>query len=183
MNPRDKIMSPSTQITGFALYAPFDNIDTDLIIPAQHITSIEKDGYLKGVFEQLGFVRQKIVGDVNAKNEYVMISQSNFGCGSSREQAIWALKEAKVTAVIASSFAEIFSNNAARNQFPLICVENNDISALLLPGNSEQFISIDLEKSLISTSHGLNITFQMNAYVKRCLLGDINHIDYILANI
>lgn len=177
-------MSLSTIIEGNAIYAPFDNIDTDLIIPAQHITSISKEGYLKGVFEQLHMVRQKISDKMLTKDqEHILVTQNNFGCGSSREQAVWALKEAGIVAVIATSYGEIFSNNATRNKFPLITIHKSEIAKLMSLNAPDQSIKIDLVNSLISTSRGINTSFVLNQYTRRCLIDEMDPIIYIMENL
>ena len=104
------------KIIGKTIPLAMNEVDTDLIIPAQYLTSIKKEGYGKNVFRRLKdsdpyfvFNQEKYQG------ANILVTKENFGCGSSREHAVWALKEAGIKAVIAISFADIFFNNAAKN--------------------------------------------------------------------
>jgi 3-isopropylmalate/(R)-2-methylmalate dehydratase small subunit len=150
-----------------------DDVDTDLIIPADYLKITDKRGLGQHLFE-------RIAKDINLESysgRSIMIAGSNFGCGSSREHAAWALYDFGVRVVIASSFADIFYNNALKNGIlPLVCGGGQELFAY------EGELEVDLEKQ--NFSYGANtFSFEIDAYSKTCLIEEIDDLDYLFENI
>lgn len=168
-------------ITGRCVPLLLDDVDTDIIIPAQHLTQTAKSGYGQHAFARLkqadpAFVlNQAIYQTAN-----VLIAGNNFGCGSSREHAVWAIQEMGIDAVIAPSFADIFSNNAQKNHLPLINLHVDACRQLArLPAT--QNITIDLVHKQIHSRCGV-MDFAINPFFQHVLIEGIDELDHLLAH-
>ena len=167
-----------------------DNIDTDQIIPSREMKTISKKGLKSGLFAnwQYLYSEGKKIGLNNDfilnKNEFrhteILISGKNFGCGSSREHAVWALRDFGINVVIAKSFGRIFKNNCARNQ--LLTIELSDekidyIGDLVIKGRGCNLMTIDLKEQMITTYDNKKIKFEVDPYLLGMLLKNQDFID------
>ena len=167
-----------------------DNIDTDQIIPSREMKTISKKGLKSGLFAnwQYLYSEGKKIGLNNDfilnKNEFrhteILISGKNFGCGSSREHAVWALRDFGINVVIAKSFGRIFKNNCTRNQ--LLTIELSDekidyIGGLVIKGRGYNLITIDLKEQMITTYDNKKIKFEVDPYLMGMLLKNQDFID------
>lgn len=162
------------------------DIDTDLIIPAQFLKSTQQTGYGEHLFYNL---RQKDPLFPTQLKVYqqcqMLVAKDNFGCGSSREHAVWALKEWGIQAIIATSFSDIFYSNALKNNLLVITLEENIIENFLLKAESPQglTLTIDLPHQTIDDHMGRSYPFQIDPFRKECLLKDMNDLDYLLSKL
>ena len=158
-----------------------DNVDTDQIIPAKFLTVTDKNGLAKYLFSYWRYDNNDKLNPDFCLNRYpeskILISAINFGCGSSREHAPWALKDYGFKAVICGSAAEIFKNNSFKNTLPIIEL-GDDIHKLLAKEDSKK-LSIDFEKEEILIDE-LKLSFKLNEFQKYCILNDINEFDFLL---
>lgn len=183
-------MEPFNIHTGIA--APLDrvNIDTDAIIPKQFLRKIERTGFGKHLFHEWRFTDYEGTKEnpdfVLNKPEYrkatILLTRDNFGCGSSREHAPWALTDYGFRVVIAPSFADIFYNNSVKNGLLLVQLKSDEVEALFqdlkkAPGET---MTADLEKQTISTHTGKTYSFPINSFAKHCLLNGLDQIGWTL---
>lgn len=156
-----------------------NDVDTDQIIPAQFLTSVSKEGYGANLFSRL---RKEDPEFPMNKPEYkgaeILVAGYNFGCGSSREHAVWAITDAGIKVVIAESFADIFFNNSAKNGLLLIQLPKEAVEKLQKCDGS---VIVDLESQTVKSSNGDSFKFDYDPFRKYCLLGGLDDIDYILS--
>jgi len=183
-------MQPFKNFTGHA--APLDrpNVDTDQIIPKQFLKAVVRSGLKKGLFfdwrlnpdgsENPEFVlnRQRYQG------ASILVARANFGCGSSREHAVWALTDAGFRAVIAPSFADIFHNNSLKNGLLPIKLKDSDVDHIIKGcGDYESYrLSVDLPRQTVSDDFGWEAHFDIEPFAKRCLLEGLDDIALTLAH-
>jgi 3-isopropylmalate/(R)-2-methylmalate dehydratase small subunit len=177
-------MQKFDKLTGVA--APLDilNIDTDMIIPKQFLKTIKRSGLGKNLFDEMRYARDgsELPGFVLNKAPYrqaeILVAGDNFGCGSSREHAPWALLDFGIRCVISTSFADIFYNNCFKNGILPIVVLADERDALLADAadieNPE--LSIDLVSQTIRRPNGVTISFEVDAFRKKCLLEGLDDI-------
>jgi 3-isopropylmalate/(R)-2-methylmalate dehydratase small subunit len=177
-------MKKFDKLTGVA--APLDilNIDTDMIIPKQFLKTIKRSGLGKNLFDEMRYARDgsELPGFVLNKAPYrqaeILVAGDNFGCGSSREHAPWALLDFGIRCVISTSFADIFYNNCFKNGILPIVVSADERDALLADAadieNPE--LSIDLVSQTIRRPNGVTISFEVDAFRKKCLLEGLDDI-------
>ena len=162
-------------------YLPIVNIDTDMIIPKQFLKTIKRTGLGKNLFFEMRYDDQGkensdfILNQTPFNNSKILIAGKNFGCGSSREHAPWALLDFGITCVISSSFADIFYNNCFKNGILPIILNDEKIKELSEYANRKEEISVDLfEEKVI---YGNNeIKFQIDSFKKKCLLEGLDDI-------
>ena len=164
------------RITGPAIPFGRANVDTDLIIPARYMRTTGRDGLGAGAFEPLHGQQGNVFDDPIYKDAPILVAGANFGCGSSREHAVWALQQIGIEAVIAPGFGEIFETNALKNGLLAIAVPEEAVEALL-EMRPEQHLTIDLVAETI-ISPGGDIAFRVDPFRKHCL---INRLDEIAA--
>lgn len=165
-----------------AIPLDLDNVDTDMIIPALHLTSTTKTGYGMGLFSNLKNMYPNFIFNNKEYNKHsILISKNNFGCGSSREHAVWALQQYGIKAIICSSFSDIFYNNAAKNGLLLIKLAEKDVNFILeiTLENSAVAMTIDLEHQEVKC-YGSTYKFEYNSFRKHCLINGIDDLDYLL---
>ena len=177
-------MQKFDKLTGVA--APLDilNIDTDMIIPKQFLKTIKRSGLGKNLFDEMRYARDgsELPGFVLNKAPYrqaeILVAGDNFGCGSSREHAPWALLDFGIRCVVSTSFADIFYNNCFKNGILPIVVSADERDALLADAadieNPE--LSIDLVSQTIRRPNGVTISFEVDAFRKKCLLEGLDDI-------
>ncbi|HEY7084090.1 MAG TPA: 3-isopropylmalate dehydratase small subunit [Hyphomicrobiaceae bacterium] len=183
-------MQKFTKLTAVAAPMPMINVDTDAIIPKQFLKTIKRTGLGKHLFHELRFDEQgKEVPDfVLNKPAYrkaqILVAGDNFGCGSSREHAPWALLDFGIRCVISTSFADIFYNNCFQNGILPIKVSPEDLDKLMDDANrgANATITVDLENQEIRGPDGGVVKFAMDAFRKRCLLEGLDNIGLTLKN-
>jgi len=190
-------MEKFTQLNG--LVAPLDraNVDTDLIIPKQFLKSIKRTGFGPNLFDELryldeGFPGQDatnrplntdfVLNQPRFKNSEVLLSRANFGCGSSREHAPWALVDYGFRAIIAPSFADIFFNNAPKNGLLLIQLDEATVERLFkeVEATEGYKLLVDLPAQTVTTPSGEVLSFEMDQFRKHCLIEGLDDIGLTL---
>jgi len=177
-------MEKFEKLTGIAAPMPLVNIDTDMIIPKVFLKTIKRSGLGVNLFDEMRYDREgnEIPDFVLNKPQYreaeILVAGDNFGCGSSREHAPWALKDFGIKAVISTSFADIFFNNCFKNGILPIVLPQEQVD--LLMSDSEKGanarMTVDLENQGITTSDGIEIAFNVDPFRKHCLLNGLDDI-------
>ena len=174
-------MQKFNSLKSIPAYLPIVNIDTDMIIPKQFLKTIKRTGLGKNLFFEMRYDDQgKEIGDfiLNQNpfnNSKILITGKNFGCGSSREHAPWALLDFGITCVISSSFADIFYNNCFKNGILPIILNDEKIKELSEYANRKEEISIDLKEEKIVYGNN-EINFKIDSFKKKCLLEGLDDI-------
>ena len=182
MEKFNTIISPAVPITT-------ENIDTDQIIPARFLKATTRDGFGDNLFRDWRFDKNNnpITTFPLEDPKYsgnVLIAGKNFGCGSSREHAAWAIADYGFKVVISSEFADIFNNNALNNGVLTVTVTPEFLASAfsVIEADNDTHIKVDLENQLVElTATGEKISFEINGYRKECLLNGYDNIDYLLA--
>ncbi|MBC2666179.1 3-isopropylmalate dehydratase small subunit [Novosphingobium flavum] len=173
-------MDPVQVIDGKAYPFGRKNVDTDVIIPAHFLKTITREGLGKGAFETV----RKEPGNVFENPAYagapIIIAGDNFGCGSSREHAAWALLDMGVKAVIAPSYSDIFSGNAFKNGILAVVLPQAAIDRLMEVAETDP-IHIDLEAQTVTTPFQDRFSFEIDPFRKHCLLGGLDEVGLTLA--
>jgi len=174
-------MQKILNISGKVIPLAMNDVDTDLIIPAQYLTSVSKTGYGKYLFARLREANPNFVFNQNQFNDAsILIAQHNFGCGSSREHAVWALQE-NIKAIIAISFADIFSSNSAKNGLVLIQLPENVIQQLIIAANGgTYFLDINIAKQKIFSNQHEEFEFTLDPFRQYCWMNGLDDLDYLL---
>jgi 3-isopropylmalate/(R)-2-methylmalate dehydratase small subunit len=177
-------MDKFTEMTGVA--APMDmiNIDTDMVIPKQYLTTVERTGLGKGLFHEMRYNKDGsdnpdfVLNKPAYKNATILVAGENFGCGSSREHAPWALLDFGFRCVIAPSFADIFYNNCFKNGILPIRLPQEDVDKLMddAERGANATVTIDLESQTITGPDGGEITFEVKEFKKHCLLNGLDDV-------
>lgn len=176
-------MKAVTQIKGIAIPMNMTDIDTDIIIPAQYLTSTSQTGYGKHAFTRLKADPDFVLNQEKYQQAPILITGANFGCGSSREHAVWAIKELGIQAVIAPSFADIFTNNAKKNGLVLIQQPQIEVDKLLNDAEANELIlTIDIENQTFKNGDK-TLEFSLNSFFKHCLINGLDELDYLMSNI
>jgi len=181
-------MDKFTRLTGVAAPYAVVNIDTDMIIPKDYLKTIKRTGLGKGLFAE---ARYNEDGSENPdfmlnkpayRNAQILVAGDNFGCGSSREHAPWALLDFGIRCVISTSFADIFYNNCFKNGILPIVVSQEDLDNLMDDANrgANATVSVDLEAQEIRGPDGGVIGFEIDPFKKHCLLNGLDDIDLTL---
>ena len=181
-------MEKFVRLTGVAAPLPVVNIDTDMIIPKDYLKTIKRTGLGKGLFAEARFhedgsVNEDFVLNKPAyQNATILVAGDNFGCGSSREHAPWALLDFGIRCVISTSFADIFYNNCFKNGILPIVVSQDDLDKLMDDASrgSNAILTVDLESQEITGPDGGRITFDIDAFRRHCLLNGLDDIGLTL---
>ncbi len=175
-------------LTSTAVPLPVENIDTDQIIPARFLKATTRQGFGENLFRDWRYDAQNkpIPGFVLNRPEYtgkILVAGKNFGCGSSREHAAWALYDYGFRAVISSFFADIFKNNALNNALLPVQVSDAFLQKIfsLVHANPRTVITINLENQKVMLPDGSTSDFDINPYKKICLLNGYDDLDYLLS--
>ena len=184
-------MNRLTIIEGTAAPLPIDNLDTDQIMPKQFLRIIDKAGLADGLLYDLRFDAHgtpradSVLNQPAYKGARILIGGSNFGCGSSREHAVWGLQQYGFQAVIAPSFAEIFYSNAMNNRLLLVQLERDAIDALVQASTQtpESTLHIDLERQIVKSPDGQTYTYPLGARHKRMVIEGMDTIDLTLSSL
>ncbi|MBI1237754.1 MAG: 3-isopropylmalate dehydratase small subunit [Alphaproteobacteria bacterium] len=183
-------MQKFTTLTGIAAALPMPNVDTDMIIPKQFLKTIQRTGLGKHLFDEMRYSQdgKELPDFVLNKGPYrkaeILISGANFGCGSSREHAPWALLDFGIRCVIAPSFADIFHGNCFKNGILPIVLPQEEIDKLLDDASrgANATITVDLEKQEIRGPDGGVIRFDIDPFRKQCLINGWDDIGLTLRN-
>jgi len=181
-------MDKFTTLTGVAAPLPMINVDTDKIIPKQHLKTIARTGLGKALFDEM---RYKNDGSENPdfvlnkpayRQAKILVAGENFGCGSSREHAPWALLDFGIRCVISTSFADIFYNNCFKNGILPITLPQEDVDKLMddAERGANAIITIDLQKQEITGPDGGCVKFEIDPFRKHCLLHGLDDIGLTL---
>ncbi len=181
-------MEKFTVLTGVAAPLPMINVDTDMIIPKQFLKTIKRTGLGKNLFDEMRYTPDgKEVADfVLNRPAYraarILVAGANFGCGSSREHAPWAINDFGIRCVIAPSFADIFFNNCFKNGILPIVLPQEQVDKLLDDANrgANAIVTVDLEKQTITGPDGGTIHFEVDPFRKHCLLNGLDDIGLTL---
>ena len=183
-------MEKFTTLTGVAAPMNMINVDTDMIIPEQFLKTIQRSGLGKHLFEEMRFDRDgnEVEDFVLNKSAYreasILVAGDNFGCGSSREHAPWALLDFGIRCVISTNFADIFYNNCFKNGILPIKVTKEQLDALMddAERGANATLSIDLEAQTIQGPDGGEIKFEVDQFKKACLLDGLDDIGLAMKN-
>ena len=174
-------MKKFSTLKGIPAYLPIVNIDTDMIIPKQFLKTIKRTGLGKNLFFEMRYdhdgkkIDNFILNKSPFDNSKILITGKNFGCGSSREHAPWALLDFGITCVISSSYADIFYNNCFKNGILPITISEEEIKEISEYSKREEEISIDLPSQKIVFGNN-EINFEIDEFKKKCLLEGIDDI-------
>ena len=174
-------MEKFNKLNSIPSYLPLQNIDTDMIVPKQFLKTIKRTGLSKGLFYEMRYDEKgKIIEDfVLHKEPYnkskILIAGKNFGCGSSREHAPWALLDFGIKCVISSSFADIFYNNCFKNGILPIRLDEKIILQLAEYSNRKKEIEVDLEEQVVKFGNEI-VNFEVDGFKKKCLLEGLDDI-------
>ena len=174
-------MQKFTTLKSIPAYLPIVNIDTDMIIPKQFLKTIKRTGLGKNLFYEMRYdekgdiINDFILNRNPFNNSKILITGKNFGCGSSREHAPWALLDFGITCVISSSFADIFHNNCFKNGILPIILDNQTIKELSEYSNRKEEISVDLKEEKIVFGNN-EVKFKVDPFKKKCLLEGLDDI-------
>jgi len=177
-------MQPFTTLTGVAAPLPMINVDTDMIIPKQHLKTIKRTGLGRVLFEELRYRPEggEVEGFVLNRPAYraaqILVAGENFGCGSSREHAPWALLDFGIRCVIAPSFADIFFNNCFKNGVLPIVLPKETVAELMkdAENGANATFTVDLESQTITRPNGQTVAFDVDPFRKHCLLNGLDDI-------
>jgi 3-isopropylmalate/(R)-2-methylmalate dehydratase small subunit len=181
-------MDKFTVLTGIAAPLPAINVDTDKIIPARHLKSVERTGFGQFLFEPLRFRPDGsenpdfVLNKPAYRNAKILVAGENFGCGSSREHAPWALLDFGIRCIIAPSFADIFYNNCFQNGVLPIKLPAETVSVLMEDAQkgANARLTIDLAKQTITRPDGSTVSFDIDPFRKHCLLNGLDDIGITL---
>jgi len=181
-------MRPFRKHTGIAVPLNRVNVDTDQIIPKQFLKRIERTGFGQFLFYDWRFSGdgKKIADFVLHHTRYqgatILVAGKNFGCGSSREHAVWALADFGLRVVLAPSFADIFANNSLKNGLLAVPLSEEEVAEIMRRTNeSEGYqLTIDLERLRVDDHHGFSATFAMDEFSRHCLLNGLDDIGLTL---
>ena len=177
-------MEKFTNLTGVAAPLPEINVDTDKIIPKQYLKTIKRTGLGKALFSEMRYNddgtdnEEFVLNKDKYKNAKILVAGDNFGCGSSREHAPWALLDFGIKVVISTSFADIFFGNCFKNGMLPIVLDQKEVNLLMSEAErgSNATLSVDLENQEITTSDGNIIKFKIDSFLKHCLLNGLDDI-------
>lgn len=177
-------MEKFENVSGVAAPMPLINIDTDMIIPKQFLKTIKRSGLGVNLFDEMRYdddgneIADFVLNQPAYRNAEIIVAGDNFGCGSSREHAPWALRDFGVKVVISTSFADIFYNNCFKNGILPVILPKEAVDALLDDaGKGENArIAIDLENQTVSATDGTEYSFEVDAFKKHCLQNGLDDI-------
>ena len=172
-------MTPFTRVEGRAVPLGLANVDTDVIIPARHLKTVQRAGLGRFAFETLRAVPGNAFD--SRAGAPILIAGANFGCGSSREHAAWALADLGIRAVIAPSFSDIFSGNAFKNGILTVVLPEADVARLLTVAE-EHALTVDLETMTVTSPLQDRFVFELDTFRRECLLGGLDEIALTLAS-
>ncbi len=174
-------MNPVTTIHGKAYPFGLSNIDTDVIIAAEWLKTVTRAGLGKGAFESIRKEPGNVFDDPAYAGAPILIAGDNFGCGSSREHAAWAIADMGIQAVIAPSFSDIFSSNAFKNGLLAVALPQEAVDRLLDVAKAGEPIHVDLDTQTVTTPFQDRFAFEIDPFRKHCLANGLDEIGMTLA--
>jgi 3-isopropylmalate/(R)-2-methylmalate dehydratase small subunit len=177
-------MTPFTTLTGIAAPMPLVNIDTDMIIPKQFLKTIQRSGLGKNLFDEMRFtpdgaeIADFVLNQPAYRTAEILVAGDNFGCGSSREHAPWALLDFGIRCVISTSFADIFYNNCFKNGILPIVMPQDVVDVLMADARkgANARMTVDLPNQIVTTSDGQSFGFDIDPFRKHCLINGLDDI-------
>ena len=184
-------MDKFTTLTGIAAPMPLVNIDTDMIIPKQFLKTIKRSGLGKNLFDEMRFtpdgaeIADFVLNQPAYRNAQIIVAGDNFGCGSSREHAPWALLDFGIRCVISTSFADIFFNNCFKNGILPIELPQAAVDVLMEDARkgANARMTVDLEAQTVTTSDGQSFAFEVDPFRKHCLQNGLDDIGLTLEKV
>jgi len=184
-------MEQFTTLTGIAAPMPLVNIDTDMIIPKQFLKTIARTGLGKNLFDEMRFTQDGaeiadfVLNQPAYRKSQIIVAGDNFGCGSSREHAPWALLDFGIRCVIATSFADIFFNNCFKNGILPVVLPEDAVAYLMDDAKKGENarISVDLAAQTVTASDGKSFAFEVDAFKKHCLMNGLDDIGLTLEKV
>jgi 3-isopropylmalate/(R)-2-methylmalate dehydratase small subunit len=184
-------MEKFTKLQGIAAPMPLVNIDTDMIIPKVFLKSIKRTGFGKNLFDEMRYNRDGseiedfVLNKPQYRNAEILIAGDNFGCGSSREHAPWAIADFGIKCIVSTSFADIFFNNCFKNGILPIVLPQEQVDILMEDAEKGENarMTVDLEAQEITTSDGQTIAFEVDPFKKHCLLNGLDDIGLTLEKV
>ncbi|MBN8631447.1 MAG: 3-isopropylmalate dehydratase small subunit [Rhodobacterales bacterium] len=181
-------MDKFTTLTGVAAPMPLVNIDTDMIIPKQFLKTIQRSGLGKNLFDEMRYttdgqeIPEFVLNQPAYRKAEIIVAGDNFGCGSSREHAPWALLDFGIRCVISTSFADIFFNNCFKNGILPVVLPQDAVDHLMDDARkgANARITVDLESQTVTASDGTTFAFEVDAFKKHCLLNGLDDIGLTL---
>jgi len=174
-------MEPLTRVEGRAIPLGLKNVDTDIIIPAKWLKTISREGLGRGAFETIRAEPGNVFDDPAYEGASLLIAGDNFGCGSSREHAAWAMGDLGIRVVIAPSFSDIFSGNAVKNGILPVVLPQEAVDRLMDVAREGLPISVDLEAQTVTTPYQDRFTFEIDPFRRHCLLGGLDEVGLTMA--
>ena len=168
-------MTPIEKVEGRAIPFGLKNVDTDVIIPAKWLKTISREGLGRGAFETLRTDPDNLFDNPQFAGAPILIAGDNFGCGSSREHAAWALGDLGIRVVIAPSYSDIFSGNAVKNGILPVVLPQSAIDRLMEVAQTDA-IHVDLDTQTVTTPFQDRVTFEIDPFRKMCLLNGLDEI-------
>lgn len=171
-------------LTGIAAPMPLVNIDTDMIIPKQFLKTIKRSGLGVNLFDEMRFnqdgteIPDFVLNQPQYRKTQILVAGDNFGCGSSREHAPWALADFGIKVIISTSFADIFYNNCFKNGMLPIVLPADQVEVLMKDAEKGENarVTVDLENQTVTTSDGEAFSFEVDAFKKHCLIEGLDDI-------
>ena len=183
-------MKAFTQLEALTAVMDRINVDTDQIIPKQFLKKIERTGFGKHLFHDWRYLNDEgteanpdfILNESRYQGAEILLARDNFGCGSSREHAPWALLDYGFRCIIGPSFADIFFNNCRKNGILLVVLNESQVQALFeeVTANVGCQLKVDLQHKTVSSPAGLNYSFEIDDFARQCLLGGMDDIGWTL---
>ncbi|MCH2167508.1 MAG: 3-isopropylmalate dehydratase small subunit [Oceanicola sp.] len=177
-------MDKFEKLTGIAAPMPLINVDTDMIIPKQFLKTIKRSGLGVNLFDEMRYddegneIADFVLNKPQYRNAELIVAGDNFGCGSSREHAPWAIKDFGIRCVISTSFADIFYNNCFKNGILPIVLPQEAVDVLMKDAEkgANARMTVDLEAQTVTTSDGESFSFELDPFKKHCLLEGLDDI-------
>ena len=183
-------MKPFFRLTALAALLDRQNVDTDQIIPKQYLKKIERTGFGRHLFHDWSYLDEEetrpnpdfVLNQPRYRGAGILVARDNFGCGSSREHAPWALQEYGFRSIIAPSFADIFYNNCLKNGMLPVALKTGEVERLFAEVGATEGckLTVDLEKQEVSSPQGLCFKFEISPFSKDCLLRGLDGIGWTL---
>jgi 3-isopropylmalate/(R)-2-methylmalate dehydratase small subunit len=179
-------MEKFTTLKGVAAPLPVPNIDTDKIIPKQYLKTIERTGLGQYLFDEIRFTPDRkersefVLNQSPYRKASIIVAGENFGCGSSREHAPWALLDFGIRCVIAPSYADIFYNNCFKNGILPVILPKDKVDALMKDAESKKNLTIDLPNQKVIRENGESFSFDLDSFRKHCLINGLDDIGLTL---
>ena len=177
-------MDKFEKVSGIAAPMPLVNIDTDMIIPKAFLKTIKRSGLGVNLFDEMRFERDGtekadfVLNQTQYRDASILVAGDNFGCGSSREHAPWALADFGIKVIVSTSFADIFFNNCFKNGILPIVLPQDQVDVIMKDAEkgANARIEVDLEGQTLTTSDGDSFTFEVDEFKKHCLLNGLDDI-------